>query len=297
MNTTNTPIIKLAILISYDYAYIYQSLPLLYEAADEITIAVDKDRLTWSGSRFAFDEDIFSWINSIDHKGKIKIYEDHFYNPALTTMQSETRERTMIAEFMGSGGWHIQIDADEYFPEFGKFVQYLKQSGKLAEQTNNDPVDIYLFWITLYKQTPNGFIYIKNSAESFPVATNKPQYTVARQTGSRPHFVNFGVFHQSWARTPEEIETKINNWGHSADFNVADYFTFWENVSESNYQTLKKIHPVTPKTWKKLGFIAAANLDEFIASYLRKYKLRLSWWTFRKYKKQERRIERRLSKK
>ncbi len=286
------PKIKLAILVSYDYIYLYHSLPLLYNDADEITIAVDKDRITWSGKKFSFDEQLLAWVKSIDHAGKIKIYEDHFYQPGLTTMQNDTRERTMVSEFMGAGGWHVQIDADEYFPDFGKFVQYLKTQGELAEKGATDPVDVYLFWITLFKQTPDGFVYIKDSAESFPAATNYPVYTAARQTGSRPHYANFCVFHQSWARTPEEIETKINNWSHSADFNVTDYFTFWKNIGEHNYKQQKNIHPVTPKAWKKLGFLAAGNVSDFVQRFRQKYKLRLSWWTFRKFKKEERIIAR-----
>lgn len=289
-----TPLIKLAILVSYDYAYIYQSLPLLYNDADEITIAVDKDRITWSGSKFVFDEGLFGWLKNIDHAGKIRIYEDHFYDPALTTMQNDTRERTMVGAFMGEGGWHVQVDADEYFPEFGKFVQYLKQHHELVDDAATGPVDIYLFWVTLFRQTPTGFVFIKNSAESFPVATNRPVYTAARQTGARPHYANFGVFHQSWARTPEEIETKVNNWSHSADFNVTDYYNFWKNINETNYRRQKNIHPVNPKAWKKLGFLEAKDVPAFIAAYLKKYKLKLSWWLFRKFKKEERIIEKRM---
>lgn len=291
MNTP--PKIKLAILVSYDYVYLYHSLPLLYKDADEITIAVDKDRITWSGKKFSFDEQLLHWIKSIDLEGKIKIYEDQFYQPGLSTMQNDTRERTMVSAFMGPGGWHVQIDADEYFPDFGLFVQYLKTQHRLAELGATDPVDVYLFWVTLFKQTSEGFVYIKDSAESFPVATNHPVYTAARQTGSRPLYANFCVFHQSWARTPEEIETKINNWSHSADFNVQDYFSFWKNIGAHNYKKLKNIHPVTPKAWKKLGFLTANNVSDFVNRYRQKYSLRLSWWTFRKFKKEERIIAKR----
>jgi hypothetical protein len=296
MKTEPIPVIKLAILVSYDYQYIYESLPFLYAHADEITIAIDKDRRTWSGSEFTVAETLFEWISNIDTEGKIKIYEDHFYDPALSTMQNDTRERTMIGAFMGAGGWHVQIDADEYFPEFGKFTEYLKKQGHLLTNAATDPVDIYLFWITLYKQTANGFIFIKNSAESFPAATNHPVYTAARQTGSRPVYANFSVFHQSWARSPEEIETKINNWSHSADFNVSDYFSFWKQMDENNFHSFKNIHPVNATAWKKTGFLKAASLDAFIMNYGKKFPIRLSWWKFRHFKKQERLIRKKMLK-
>jgi hypothetical protein len=36
-------------------------------------------------------------------------------------MENETRERMMIAQRMGEGGWHVQVDSDEYFLDFGTF--------------------------------------------------------------------------------------------------------------------------------------------------------------------------------
>jgi hypothetical protein len=33
-------------------------------------------------------------------------------------MECDTRERNMLAKYMGEGGWHVQIDADEYFADF-----------------------------------------------------------------------------------------------------------------------------------------------------------------------------------
>jgi hypothetical protein len=276
-------IIKLGILISYDYPYIYTSLPLLYAHADEITIAIDKGRKMWSGKVFEFDEHVLTWIKEMDKDGKIKIYEDHFYQSGLTTMENDTRERNMLAAFMKPGGWHVQVDADEYFYDFDQFVQYLHAHDYYLDNPEQNPVDIAVFWLTLYKKTDKGFLYVLNSPEAFPVATNYPRYTYSRQNGYRWHHANFCVLHQSWARD----EAEIQNWSHSADFNTADYFSFWKNINESNYRQHTNIHPVKGSIWKALGYAEGNTIDTFAKNYLAANTLKVPAFFFWKLKYKE----------
>lgn len=46
---------------------------------------------------------VFEWVKSIDTEGKISIYEDDFYVPGLSNRENDTRERNMLARFMGEG--------------------------------------------------------------------------------------------------------------------------------------------------------------------------------------------------
>ena len=47
--------IKVGFLIAYDYAYLKQSLPLVYDQANSVTIALDKSRKTFAGESFVVD--------------------------------------------------------------------------------------------------------------------------------------------------------------------------------------------------------------------------------------------------
>jgi hypothetical protein len=268
-------IIKVGMLVSYDYQYIYTSLPLLYADADEITIAIDKGRKMWSGGTFQFDEAVLSWIANIDTQQKIKIYQDDFYQVDLSTMENDVRERNMLAAFMGKGGWHIQVDSDEYFYNFTQFVTWLRNHDYYLKNPQQRPIDIAVYWLTLFKKTTNGFLYIKNSYESFPIATNWPIYKYSRQCGHAWRHVNFYVLHQSWARDEKEIETKINNWSHSADFNVNDYFNFWCKINETNYKQHQNIHPVNGSIWKKLDYETGADIAQFAKNYQQKRTFRI----------------------
>ena len=45
----------------------------------------------------------------------------------MQPMELETRQRNMMAEKMGSGGWHIQMDGDEYAYDFGVLAKVFER--------------------------------------------------------------------------------------------------------------------------------------------------------------------------
>lgn len=119
--------IHVGILISYDYQYAPTCIRQIYNHADRITLAIDVNRRTWNGEKYAMSEDFLKGIKASDPERKIHIYEDDFSIPGLSAMENDTRERNMLAERMGSAEdqWHIQVDSDEYFVDFGAFVSFL----------------------------------------------------------------------------------------------------------------------------------------------------------------------------
>ena len=80
--------INVGFLVSYDYKYLKSSLPLIYEDSSSITLAIDINRNTWSGSTFNIDNSFFEWIKEIDLDNKISIYEDDFYKKELSSIEN-----------------------------------------------------------------------------------------------------------------------------------------------------------------------------------------------------------------
>lgn len=258
--------IKVGYLISYDYKLIFTSIKLLYNHVDEIYLAIDNDRLTWSGNQYELPDTFFEEIKSLDVKNKIKFYFDNFYKEDLSPSECDTRERTMLSKKMGKG-WLLQIDVDEYIYDFEKIASYLRGKWYLLLFPRLTPVVFRANWITLYKQLDDGFLYIKNN-ETFPLITNIPFYEYCRENNSVINIqTNLQVIHQSWARTDEEVATKLENWSHRKDFNTSKYLEFWRNLTSKNYQLFKDFHPVYPKDWNKLFFIKSSNIEEFITNY------------------------------
>lgn len=267
--------IKVGYLISYDYKMIFSSMSLLYNYVDEIHLAIDKNRLTWSGNSFELPDSFFKDIERFDTKKKIKFYFDDFFQSDLTPIECDTRERMMLAKKMGKG-WLMQIDVDEYIYDFKKFANYLRKKWYLLLFPKCTPVVFRANWITLYKQLNDGFLFIRNN-ETFPLLTNIPSYEYCRENTKLPNYqTNLQVIHQSWARSEEEVETKLKNWSHRKDFNTTKYLELWRNLTADNYKNVEDFHPVYPKDWNKLWYVEANSIETFIKRYSNENKQELT---------------------
>jgi hypothetical protein len=255
--------IKVGMLVSYDYEAIKNSLPRVYQYADQIAFAVDKDRLTWAGNYITIDMDFWKWVENFDSRKKITVYEDSFYVKGLSAFQCETRERRLLARFMGDGGWHVQVDADEYFVDFEKFVYFLRQ----IDEKKKDVDVIYMEWLTLYKRCRAGYLFVKNVNQGgTAIATTKPcNYVCGRITDSNKKAVfTQRIIHDSLSRTEEQFLIKLANWGHKDGFDTMGYFHFWKAINEHNYMFVRDFGPRPEVHWEQLDFVKAENIDELM---------------------------------
>jgi len=261
--------IKVGFLLSYDYEFIKIALPCVYDHADLIVFSLDKNRMSWSGNPFIFNESILAWIKDYDKQNKIKIYEDNFYVKERKAIENETRQRNMMAAFMGFGGWHIQLDSDEYFVNFKNFVDYLGSLRHYLTNPEKDKVSIRVNLFNLLKQDKDGFFYVKKGKYmSACVATNYPQYIIARNTDQFQIFTPFIMVHQSWARDSEEIDYKINNWGHKDDPGNKTFYEIWKSINKDNYYSFKNFAPGSmPSMWNSIGLTPHKTAVELIAGF------------------------------
>lgn len=264
--------IKVGYLLSYDYSYIFTSIKHIYEHADLIVISYDADGKTWAGNDIHIPESFFDDIQKIDIQNKIVLYKDSFYLEGMQPMDLETRQRNLMADKMGTGGWHIQMDGDEYAYDFGSLAKFLKRHKYLLKNSNKNPFNFHVNFVTLFKQNAEGYFVIAPFEEKCALITNNPKYEYARNTNNgRTISLDYYLIHQSWAREDNEIIEKINNWGHKNDFNTAEFFDFWKKINSQNYKDFKDFHPLYKGLWKELSFIPASNINEFIASFSEKY--------------------------
>lgn len=258
-------LIKVGFCIAYDWELLQYALPLIYHDADVICLSIDKDRISWASEPYNFDNEKFhSLVRSIDTDNKIKILEDNFHLENLSPPENEVRQRKYIADFFGAGGWHIQLDCDEYFLEFGRFVKYLQSlsTGK------SKYVNVCCTSITLFKHIDEGFLFIKpdskDSTEFFPVGSRDPEFVHGRRNGHFNIYTDFVILHQSWARSQADIKSKIKNWGHKNDFDTNAYFGIWDSLNATNYTALRNFHPTQPTLWSSLSLVRANGVIDLI---------------------------------
>lgn len=252
--------IHVGFLLSYDYEKLKLSLPPVYNEADRIFIACDKNYNTWSGNKFSVDPSFFDWLKEIDTDNKIEIYRDNFYIPELTAIQNDTRERHMLSLKMGIGNWLVQVDSDEYFLDFSAFVQSLRKYDHFLDNPEKNPVQISGYHLDVYKYLDEGLLYVKNACKVL-LATNYPNYKYARQTKERIIYTNNFVLHESLARTEEDLRLKIKNWGHSHELNKT-FLEKWLKANKDNYNEIKDVFYLDATQWKDLGYLPAKNVNE-----------------------------------
>ncbi|OXB04804.1 hypothetical protein [Flavobacterium pectinovorum] len=252
--------IHVGFLFSHDYEKLKLSIPPVYAASDRIFIAIDENYITWSGNKFEVDPDFFEWLKEIDTDNKIEIYRDNFYVPSLTEIEMDTRERHLLSLKMGIGNWLVQVDSDEYFFDFEKFVLDLRKHDHYLDNPEKNKIQIAAFWVILYKYTDNGILYVDLPMKAI-FATNYPNYNLARRTSSRVIYTNNIVLHESLSRTEKELRFKLENWGHKRQVN-AGFIDKWIKVNEKNYTELRDFYYIEPNRWKKLNYFPSRDLKE-----------------------------------
>lgn len=253
--------IQVGFLMSYDYELLRKSIPPVYSLADTIFIALDKNFETWSGGKFEIDPSFFQWIEQMDIEKKITFYRDSFYDPGLNSMENEVLERNKLALKMGVGNWLIQIDCDEYFLNFGNFVNDLRKNDKFLLSPEKTPVQIAAFLVNLYKYVDGGVVYIDRPLRQM-MATNYPNYKVGRNTRERIIYTGNVLVHECVARTEGEVTTKFKNWGHSHQVNLEEFLEKWNSVNKDNFRELEDLFYMEPGKWKRLDFVEGNSIVE-----------------------------------
>lgn len=264
------PELKIGLCIAYDWEMLKTALPLFYNHVDKICLSLDINRRTWAGNAFHFDErDFFDYVKNIDVENKIDVYQDDFYQDKINPMNNEVYQRNQIAKRLGEGGWHIQIDVDEYFIDFEKLAFFLRNN----YQKFNKEVNICLPFYIMFKKLSNNSFFIKGIMEWVPVVTNYPKYVFGRRNGYFNYKFDSPIIHQSWARSETEIQQKISNWGHKNDFDVQQFFEKWKKLDVSNYKEWLDFHPIDGKVWHELVLIEGKTIKELIDANKSKFEI------------------------
>ena len=236
-------------LLAYDYKYAFDAIRSYYDIADEILLGLDIDRLTWMGRPFQIDMTALrDFIGTVDRQRKIRIVEGNFHTEP-GPMLNETRERSLLSLETRQGNWIVQIDADEVLLNGPQFKEWL-----LTACTSTCVV--YARCIGVFKSFENKVLLIDPPEELAPVATQlRGSYTKARVTNQPEIISPLTLLHHSWGRSAEELLQKLDNWGHTGDFDIKRYFQFWQSINLSNYQQVRDFHPLYGPTWHALKLV------------------------------------------
>ena len=264
-------------LISYDAAYLPESISKYYNYVDEIVLGLDKNRTTWSGNSFSFDENkLWSDLSAIDGDSKISIIEEDFVKSKVA-IENDNYERNFL-KAQCTNDWIFSIDADEYLvnpKDF--FYNYCP----IVERYYNK-ADICMTWATPYKTIDDTTLVIANEdgtpffGENQGMTTSKDStFTYARWTdksaaGHNRLMSPLVSIHWSLCRSKEDLHQKINNIGHSDIVENDPFYQIWEQVTLDNYEELHnfKSSGLGTAQWPILRSIPSEQVTNYIEQHL-----------------------------
>ncbi len=259
-------------LISYDADYLPKSIEKYYDYVDEIVLGLDKDRISWSGNKFSFNESkLWAELGKLDGDNKISIIEEDFHKSSVA-IENDNYERN----FLKSHCTHdciISIDADEvllnaksFFYDFYPLVdRYITTK------------DICFNWAIPYKQIGDTLLVIANEDGSPCLNENQAFISHKSSTFTYARWTNISaggtnrlmspaiVLHWSICRDQKDLHTKINNIGHSDITKTDPFYSIWNQVNLNNYHNLRnfKTSGLGGAQWPTLKAIKVSEVESY----------------------------------
>ena len=259
-------------LISYDAAYLPESISRYYNYVDEIVLGLDKNRKTWSGNAFSFDENkLWADLGAIDGDSKISVVEEDFVKSSIA-IENDNYERNFL-KAQCNNDWIFSFDADEWLIN-SKYFFY--EYCPFVERYYNK-VDICMTWATPYKSIDDTTLVIVNEdgspffGENQGIVTSKDStFTYARWTDKSAAGTNrvsspLIALHWSLCREKSDLHQKINNIGHSDIVENDPFYQIWDQVTMDNYHELHnfKTSGLGQAQWPRLRAIPASEVEDF----------------------------------
>lgn len=268
--------------IAYDWRFALHGIARIWEVADEVIVAVDSERRTWAGNTFEFSVDEFK--EELEYRlkrwgcfvnlDKLTILQYPFYrmrypDPEMRRifemrhiktlslpMQRETLERAWLSFQAKKTNWIVQLDADERLLDAQSFVEWLPEPSR--------DFDILANWIFVWKVIDSTALIAEPGGQT-QLATRNPGIFYSGRRGFRKSSVIAPnkILHWSLGgRSIEEIEVKLYNWGHSAEYEIENFLKFYKSVTLDNYRDIGTPPYFGPgPQWERLVAVPLEDLE------------------------------------
>jgi hypothetical protein len=251
-------------LIAYDAEMLPRSIESYYDYVDEIVLGIDKERISWSGNEYKFNEiELWTALDKLDVDKKIKVIEDNFHRSSIP-IENDNHQRNFLKQHC-THDWVFSFDADEVLinpREF--FIDFCP----LVEDYD---IDLMFYWFLPYKETQDGTLFISDASrqhffneEVQGFATSKTNtFTYCRWTNNQKKIQSpLAILHYSFCREDAKLELKRNNFGHSVESKQDPFYDIRKQVGLGNYHQLVnfKSSNMGPQ-WPALMLVPTSDIE------------------------------------
>lgn len=262
-----------------DPTWIRSTVARYYDYLDVLVVSVSATGAGWTGAPVAAEECLAA-LREIDHRGILRVvrgeWVDHRHPLAADTAQRQDSLDAMSHEV----DWVLQLDTDELLLDPAALVAAIERADEAGIEAVAWPM------LVLYRRLLGGrCLEVTGPAGEAryeypgPVAVRAgTRLSEARRTkGSLLRAVVVGdrtsaqileepavgevrddivrpdqvIVHNSWARSPRSIWSKIRSWGHGGSKRIlAYYFLVWLPAPVT-WRVLRRFHPEYPSFWPR----------------------------------------------
>jgi GT2 family glycosyltransferase len=222
----------------------YAAIRSYYDIADEIILAIDKDRKAWNRRKYEINiDEFYATIRKIDVKNKIKFLQDNF--------ASEIEERNYISKHVDDQTYLIAINSDEILTNPQEFKTWLDQHSDLKD-------DITCESYIVYKLFDTRFLVVEPFEKNYIGTRFKNNYRNRKRTFNDNRVITCPakILHYSWGRSEEEVKQKLEN----SSFDKTKFLELWNSIDLQNYNTITNFHPVSKNIWKTLRLVTSEKI-------------------------------------
>lgn len=269
-----------AYVLTGDTTWLAKSLRSYYPLLSALVIPWPEDGLGWRGQPLPLDE-IRSLVESVDDRRLLRLVPGRWTDREHPLDMETTQRQAAIDALSPDVDWILQIDGDELLPDAHFLLDALTYAEARGLRAVEWPMRI------LYRRTHHAVLQVATASgqPSYeypgPIAV-RPGTTLvsARRTGTaflRPVVEgddgslqvarlalegedrSFGVppaaaiIHNSWARSPRQVWSKVTGWGHASGARGVGYFLAVWLPAPVTWRLLRNFHPFARGLWPRLA--------------------------------------------
>lgn len=278
-----------AYILAADPAWIEASVLSYYDLVDKIIVSYDETKTSWTGTPIAVDE-CLERLRAIDRDNKMCYSPKHYARLNHKPMENETYQRQCaLDEASTDADWVLQFDTDEVLPDFLDLLKVLNCADAQGIPAVEWPMRV------LFHTLPDGrFLEVcaADGSDHFeypgPIAVRpgaklknarrvegaflRPVVAEDNQSLQVKHPVGEGetrtilentssaILHQSWARSPESIRSKIASWGHNEGLRSQIFYYLRWRPAPYLWRVMRDFHPFARGLWPALKPCEAVGL-------------------------------------
>jgi hypothetical protein len=269
-----------AYVLAADPTWLERSVGAYYDLVDEIVVSYDRFSRGWTGTPVPVEE-CLTRLRVLDGDRKMRFVAGNFSSKVKDPMENDTLQRGVALKVASENSdWVLQLDTDEWLPE----PQALLETINRADDLDADGVDWPMR--VLYRNlglsgalevcAPDGgdhFEYIAPVAVrsgSFLLHSRRIRGRILRAVVKgdsrsiqlkRPLEAGEvreerlrsrqAIVHNSWARSPVELMSKLASWSHSGASAWRHFFLHWL-PSPFLWRRQRNVHPLFGSVWPAL---------------------------------------------